>query len=454
MPRTESCLPAQTESICPVCLERLPAQRVARGDNVYLEKTCPRHGHFSTVVWRGLASYEAWGAATHEAAPPPVCETSQDRGCPFDCGLCPEHRQHSCCVLLEVTRRCNLRCPVCFATAGDRAEDPSLDEIDQWLQSLRAHSPALNIQLSGGEPTVRADLPEIIRHTRQAGFDFVQINTNGIRLAKDAAYAQCLVEAGLDCVFLQFDGIRDSTWRTLRGLDLFARKRQAIAHCEQAGLGVVLVPTLVPDVNVDEIGPIIEFAAQHTPTVRAVHFQPVSYFGRYPTPPQDTDRITLPEVMREIERQTRGALPVSAFNPGSAENAYCSFSGNFYVDAGRRVHPARQGTAPCGCGTAGRQPQVQRARQSVAVRWASPEPRADDACCQGVSVVSLDAFLEQRRHRLSISGMAFQDAWSLDLARLRDCYIHVVSPDRRVIPFCAYNLTSQSGQPLYRQESM
>jgi len=447
---------AHTESVCPVCLERLPAQRVADGDNVYLVKTCPEHGLFRTVVWRGVETYADWGALTHEAAPAPICETTLQRGCPFDCGICPEHRQHSCCVLLEVTQRCNLRCPVCFAAAGAPQADPSLEEIGQWLQALRKHSPSVNIQLSGGEPTVRDDLDQIIALTRSLGFDFVQLNTNGIRLAKDTAYAARLASAGLDCVFLQFDGLRDATYRKIRGIDLFASKQATIERCSQLGLGVVLVPTLIPGVNIDEIGAIIDFAAQHTPTVRAVHFQPVSYFGRYPSAPQDQDRITLPEVMRAIVQQTHGTIDLADFNPGSTENAYCSFSGSFYVNSQHQLQAAQPtaGTA-CGCGTPAK-PQigrdVQHARQVVAKKWTSPPEVSSNPCCSGVSVVSLDNFLAQRRHSLSISGMAFQDAWTLDLERLRECYIHVVSPDRRIIPFCAYNLTAQNGESLYRPD--
>jgi len=275
------------------------------------------------------------------------------------------------------------------------------------------------------------------------------------------------------------------------------------------GLGVVLVPTLVPGVNIEEIGAIIDFAARNTPCVRAVHFQPISYFGRYPrslsdlgvdgckssysahnpstswpieqllacetdefysvastfslsrpkarqTPssPRDSDRITLPEVMREIERQTAGRVLASSFNPGSAENAYCSFNGSFYVDAAHQIHPT-QSSASCGCGAppkaASTQDAVQRARQVVAAQWTQPAQPGPSPCCPGVSVVSFDTFLAERRRSLSISGMAFQDAWTLDLERLRDCFIHVVSPDQRVIPFCAYNLSATSGQTLYRE---
>jgi hypothetical protein len=445
---------ADTESVCPQCLERIPARRVAIGDDVYLQKDCPQHGTFQTVVWRGLASYRTWGATARPATPRPRPDRDGERGCPFECGLCPEHRQHSCCVLLDVTRRCNLRCPVCFASAGeDRDGDPSLDEIERQLRQLRQRGGEINLQLSGGEPTVRDDLPEIVALARASGFDFVQLNSNGIRLARDEAYTRRLARAGLDCVFLQFDGLDDAVHRRLRGLDLAATKQAAIERCGEHGLGVVLVPTLVPGVNVDAIGAILDFAARHTPVVRAVHFQPVSYFGRYPQAPRDSDRLTLPELMRAIEAQSHGMIAASDFHPGSAENAYCSFSGSFSVDATHGLHALPpQAAQSCGCGDVPH--PAQRARRAVAAQWTAPAPEAETApCCGGsIGTVSLDAFLAQRRRRLSVSAMAFQDAWTLDLERLRDCYIHVASPDRRIVPFCAYHLTAQDGRSLYRED--
>ena len=463
-------LPATTESVCPVGLRRIAAQRVAEGDAVHLVKHCAEHGDFKTVVWRGLESYQRFMARGSRAQTPPVSETSVARGCPHDCGLCPEHEQHSCCVLLEVTARCNLKCPVCFAGAGvdcTPADDPSLATIDGWLERLRAHGSAVNIQLSGGEPTLRDDLPEIIRRVRARGFGFVQVNSNGLRLAKEAGYAAQLAQAGLDCVFLQFDGVSEASYQHIRGARLMQLKERAIARCGEAGLGVVLVPTLVPGINVGEIGAIVDFALARVPTVRAVHFQPISYFGRHPLAagaPDDAQRITLPEVIAEIERQSGGRLRADNFGPGSAEHALCSFIGNFTVDAAGALRPVRSATAccsgeekpACSCGTPARDDEAPRSRRIVAHKWASRahqdavsigDTTADPA---SVDVASFDAFLAARGRPFSISGMAFQDAWTLDLERLRQCFIHVVSPDRRVVPFCAYNLSAVDGSTLYR----
>ena len=453
---------AVTESVCPVCLRRIAAERVAEGDDVFLIKRCPEHGEFRTVVWRGLETYHRWLARGSRAATPPVTETAVKQGCPYDCGLCPDHRQHSCCVLLEVTQCCNLRCPVCFAGAGAEGSDPSLDEIDAWADCLRAHGSTVNVQLSGGEPTVRDDLPEVIRRIRARGFSFVQVNSNGLRLAKEAGYAASLAEAGLDCVFLQFDGVTDATYQRIRGARLFEIKQRAILNCAEAGLAVVLVPTLVPGVNVGEIGAILDFAVARVPAVRAVHFQPISYFGRYPKAPDDAQRITLPEVMVEIERQTAGRVRIDDFGPGTSEHALCSFVGKFEVDGAGRLRSTRRAGGCCdasstdtGCGCGKPSDDGPASRRVVAVRWAANARQPKIAAGPvGGDVSSFDAFLAARGHTLSISGMAFQDAWTLDLERLRECFIHVVSPDRRVIPFCAYNLTAMSGESLYRAPAL
>lgn len=454
--RPSTRLLGETESVCPVCLARIKARRVAEGDRVVLRKTCPDHGAFSAVVWRGAPDYEAWGRTVAPSAPPAQCATESRLGCPFDCGLCPEHRQQSCCVLLEVTRRCNLACPVCFAEAGGGDADPGLEEIGTWLDALRAGGRVVNIQLSGGEPTMRDDLPAIVALCRAKGFPFVQVNTNGIRIARDPVYLKRLRAAGLDCVFLQFDGVEDGVHTWIRGRALRAEKERAIENCAGVGVGVVLVPVLVPGVNTGQVGDIVRFAIARMPTVRTVHFQPITYFGRYPTPPLDSARITIPEVLRLIEAQTAGAFRAADFRPGTAENPYCSFNGRFLVapDGGVQALRVPDGSGCCSAAAAperggNKADAAGRARSFVARHWAAA-PLSSPGGANGGAPDGLDAVLEAQRRTLCLSGMAFQDAWTLDLDRLRQCYIHVLAPDRRLVPLCAFNLSSLGGTALYR----
>ena len=447
---------SQTESLCPECLKRIPACRVAYGNDVYLEKTCDEHGLFRVIIWRGNnPAYLSWATAKLPSRPP-VCDTPVEKGCPFDCGLCPEHRQHTCCVLLEVTGRCNLRCPVCFAQSGEAGAEPSLQEITVWYEKLMRSGGPFNIQLSGGEPTMRDDLPEIIALGRSLGFSFIQVNTNGLRLANDPAFSRQLKNAGLSCVFLQFDGTNDFIYEVIRGRALLAEKVQAINRCAELELGAILVVTVIPGVNDGNIGEIIRFALEQSPTVRGVHFQPVSYFGRYPKPPSDQDRITIPELIRAIEQQTNGLINRASLHAPRAENAYCSFQGNFVLMADGELKAWQQQEAQGCCGPLPAAAGANRAREFVAKKWTVPSVETavkneTPAACCGVNTDSLDEFLDRvARFSFCVSGMAFQDAWTVDLERLRECFIHVVAGDARIIPFCAYNITDRNGNSLYR----
>jgi len=465
-----------TESLCPVCLERIAARRVAIREDVYLDKRCPEHGRFRTILWRGPPSYQSWAGPERLPSPPTRPATSAGRGCPFDCGLCPAHRQHTCCVVLEVTERCDLRCPFCFASSRAQGRDPDLAAIEARYRSILSLAGPCNVQLSGGEPTLRDDLPDIVALGRSLGHGFIQLNTNGVRLAHDAGYVRRLKEAGLGCVFMQFDGVDEGAHERIRGARLLEAKKAAIARCAEERLGVVLVPTLVPGVNTDQLGAIISFGLERAPAVRGVHFQPVSYFGRFPGRPTDRERITLPEIMTGIEAQTRGAIRVSHLHPPSAENAHCSFQGSFFRTPDGTLRPAAG--RPAGCcstpqeaeateGGRGKAPgptccrppapgeEARRARDAVARRWAFPEARgAPQTTSPGTPAArtdSFDAFMEEvARSSFGISGMAFQDVWNIDLERLRDCFLHVAAPDAGIIPFCAYNLTGVLGDTLYR----
>ncbi len=436
----------KTESVCPVCLRVIEARMTVGEDGfIHMEKTCPEHGDFDALVWEGsLAEYRAWDTAPGEKEQPPAAAPTR-HGCPYDCGLCRAHERPGCCVLLELTNRCNLRCPVCFAAAGERApRDLRMDEIAAQYDMLMARGGPFNIQLSGGEPTVRDDLPEIMALGMEKGFTFFQINTNGLRLAQEEGYAEQLVGAGASCVFLQFDGLQDSTYEALRGRPLLQVKKKAMENCRRAGLPVVLVPTVVPGVNDDELGDILLFALKHMPNVRGVHFQPVSYFGRCDLEKPEI-RLTIPRVLQEIELQTGGVMQAGHFGGGGAESAYCSFHASYMrrQNGALRALPRRQSQCCC--------TRSADSRDFVARQWGArgPEPGAE---LDMTETSALDRFLEQAgENTFTVSGMVFQDAWNLDLRRLRRCYICEVDPERGMVPFCAYNLTDVNGRALYRK---
>lgn len=441
-------LVGRTESVCPVCLRKLSAEKRTGADGyIYMDKQCPEHGKFSTLIWEdNLISYMRWnlGSSTVE---PPVNGKDAKNGCPNDCGLCKEHLRKGCCMLLELTTRCNLRCPVCFASAGTEERELSMEEIERQYDYLMSHGGPFNIQLSGGEPSMRDDLPEIIALGRKKGFSFFQLNTNGIRLAADAEYARTLKAAGLNTVFLQFDGVDDTVYMTLRGRALMAEKLAAIENCAAAGLGIVLVPVIAPGVNDAQVGDILRFALERMPAIRGVHFQPISYFGRCGLERPEKP-ITIPRMLRLIEEQMCGAMHAQDFAGGGAENPYCSFHASYLrrADGSLRLLPKKSGASACCCTTS------DDSRSYVAKQWNGedePDYASDPELCE---TSALDDFLEQaRRSTFAVSGMIFQDAYNLDLERLRRCYICEVNSEFGMVPFCAYNLTNTEGRALYRR---
>lgn len=463
----EKALPNETESLCPVCLKRIKATRLLRGDEVFLVKECEEHGSFETVIWRGEPSMAEWKRAK-KPVHPELCYGSIDKGCPFDCGLCAVHEQMPCSVLLEVTGRCNLHCAFCFADANSgKTEDPTLERLSWLLERAMAAAGSCNLQLSGGEPSLRDDLPEIIAVARRIGYSFIQLNTNGIRLAADKNYAKRLQAAGLSSVFLQFDGCDDEIYRTLRGRPLLDHKLQAIQNSGEAGLGVVLVPTIVKGVNTASIGAIVRCALQLSPTVRGVHFQPVSYFGRHPESSGDEGRFTLPELMRCIEEQTEGLVKVKDFSPPGGEHEHCSCHASYIFSSEGKLRAIEAASSNGCCSAAPGSDGIKKTVDNVSRRWklqsatsslASPQLSANKACCSGSipdieraeGPLDLDDFLREVAARsFTLSAMAFQDADNLDLERLRGCCISVISDDGRLIPFCACNLTSREGKNLY-----
>lgn len=357
-------------------------------------------------------------------------------------------------MLLEVTQRCDLGCPVCFASAGETATtDPDLSVIRMWYERMLAAGGPFNIQLSGGEPCMREDLPEIISLGKDLGFTYFQLNTNGLRIASDLEYLRALKAAGLSVVYLQFDGTHDQLYQTLRGRAIFQQKIQVIQNCEDLHLGVVLVPTIVKGVNEDNIGSIIRFALQHYPTVRGIHFQPISYFGRYPKPPENTDRITIPELLQAMEEQTQSLVHLEDFQPKGSENSFCSFHATYMILADGSLRTIKQKQAQTNCCSKPEDAKegLIRSKTFVAKNWVYTEPACYKEKGTSPSLGGWDDFLERARtHLFSISGMAFQDAWNLDLELLQDCCINIAAPDGRLVPFCAYNLTNTQGQAIYR----
>ena len=426
----------RTRSVCPVCLKNIPAVLEQEEDGrIYMSKRCAEHGPFRALVWQGMADFARWSQGSEPLS------GQQGLSCPGNCGLCGEHESGSCCVLLEVTDRCNLHCRYCFAdpacSAADSSSDLPYEELAAQIRDLAGRCGQPLLQLSGGEPTLRDDLPELVREAKSAGCSYVQVNTNGIRLAQDPAYVQALAEAGLDIVFLQFDGTRADIYRQLRGRPLLAEKTRAIEVCGRAGIGVTLVPTVVPGVNDQNLGELVRFAAQHVPDVRGIHFQPVSYFGRIPEDGIPQERYTLDRLMKDVAEQAGFSMEV--FQPSRCDHPLCGFHAQFLIVPGghlRAITNISHSSPERG--------NARDNREYVGRHWRRPEEEEAPGGNGGnadLDEMDFDTFLYCLRHRsLTLSAMAFQDAMNLNIERLHRCTLHVYDGGR-VRPFCAQYLT-------------
>jgi 7,8-dihydro-6-hydroxymethylpterin dimethyltransferase len=420
----------RTWSVCPACLKRIPAERVQVGENVFLKKCCDEHGATESIIWRGFYDIYEWISGFREIQ-------FKNPQCPDNCGLCSDHLQKTCCIILNVTSRCNLNCNFCLADNDCEKAEPTFEEIKNSLCEIIEKNKTL-VQLSGGEATMRDDLPDIIKAAKQIGAKYVQLNSNGIRLGEEKQYVHKLAEAGLSFVFMQFDGTSDEIYNRIRGRSLFKIKQQAIENCAKNNIGVTLVPTIVRNFNSNHIGEIIRFAVSQSPKVRGVHFQPATYTGRIPEAPTNFERITLDELLFEINRQTEGLVNPADFLPSCCDHPLCGFHGDFVVDNNKLFPLLKRNIVvnSCCCNP----DAAIKNREFVARRWQRPEESSQDHS-EG-NLQDMEYFLKKvKTHGFTITSMAFQDAGNIDFSRLRNCSLHVYNKGR-IVPFCSYFLSA------------
>ena len=466
-----------TRSLCPECKRVVDAQTLIRDGAVYLRKRCPEHGWHEALVSSDAEWYLDWLKYNKPGAMPLDFATSTDRGCPYDCGICPEHRQHTCLALIEITPRCNLACPTFFAdsslplrgtsaplrgtsaapleansAARQRGFDLSLAQVEAMLDRLlETEGQPEVLQLSGGEPTLHPQLMEILEAAQARDILYVMLNTNGLRLAQEPDFVHELARYK-PYIYLQFDGLTERSHRTLRGRDLRAVKRQALDNLAEAGLYAVLVATVVQGVNDREIGDILLYGLEH-PAVLGVSYQPVTYAGRYLNTRDPMERNTLPDALQALEVQSDGLFRVSDFRPVPCPHPTCSASTYAYVDSdgeGRRVVPiprilevddyldylANRTT-----------PDLSRELQPVLeALWSMSAVMGSDEITSNLTCVACDVSVPlslstelSPENFFMIQVHGFMDEHTFDLARLMKCCVHQLLPDGRAVLFCAYN---------------
>jgi hypothetical protein len=436
-------------SLCSKCLRKIEAKIVFQDGSVYMLKRCPEHGPERVLVADDVDYYKLCREVFLKPPEMPNrFNTGIKWGCPYDCGLCPDHEQHSCLTLVEITDSCNLRCPVCYAESGpERKTHRDLGTIERMLDAIVANERRPDVvQISGGEPTLHPDFFRILDAARERPIQHLMVNTNGIRIASDPEFAARLSAymPGFE-LYLQFDSFREQPLRELRGADLRSVRRNALERLNQLGISTTLVVTVKRGLNDGELGEIVEFAAAQ-PCVRGVVFQPVQAAGRLEGFDPATDRITLTEVRRRILEQTalfrpEDIIPVPC-HPDSLAMAYG-------LKIGGKLMPLTSMIDPQVLIHGGRNTIVfesdDRLQAAVFKTFSTNHsPQSAGAtlrellCClpkvDAPSAISYDNVFR-------VIIMQFIDAHSFDVRSVKKTCVHIAHPDgKRLIPFDTYNL--------------
>ncbi|MGC2112311.1 MAG: radical SAM protein [Candidatus Korobacteraceae bacterium] len=486
-------LPKRTESLCPECNKVIAADIFADNGQVVMEKSCAEHGHFRDIVFSDVELYlkmEEWNFGDNLGLSNPQVEGGVS--CPDDCGLCSMHTSHTALANVDLTNRCNLTCPVCFANANTAGYlyEPNVEQVRTMLATLRGERPVDGrvVQFSGGEPTVHPQFFEILSMAREMGFTHIQAATNGIELA-NLEFAQKAKTAGLATLYLQFDGVTDDIYRRVRGQALLATKMKVIENCRAAGMKIVFVPTIVKGLNDHQIGDIVRVAIENIDTVSGISFQPVAFTGRIAKHELLAKRFTLADVARCVSEQTgitdprADWFPLACVTPFSkltaalrgtgvptiSSHPHCSLGTYFFVDEkSKQAVPITQFVDVPNM----LQDMEELSRSAGKARfklyskvkaWNKLQKHfkpqlAPPGLTFTKFLQTLQGMTNKKLGRdgkdgtftyrtLLVAGMHFQDAYNYDIERVKRCVIHYATPDGKLYPFCTYN----SG-PCYREK--
>jgi uncharacterized radical SAM superfamily Fe-S cluster-containing enzyme len=478
-------LPKITESLCPECGKVIRADIFADTGKVVMEKNCAEHGTFRDIVFSDIRLYlkmEEWSFGDNRGIKNPAIPNATV--CPDDCGMCGMHTSHTGLANVDLTNRCNLTCPVCFANANvaGYVYEPSIDLVRKQLAALREQRPVAGrvVQFSGGEPTIHPQFFEILSMAREMGFSHIQAATNGIEFAKPG-FSEAAKAAGLQTLYLQFDGVCDDVYKRTRGVSLMDLKMKAIENIRKAGLKIVFVPTIVKGVNDHQIGDIVRIAIDNIDCVSGISFQPVAFTGRINRRELEQKRFTLADLAHCVSDQTgitdkyHDWFPLSSVVPFSKLlsamkgdetvtltcHPHCSIGTYLFVDEKTKTAvPATRFLDLPGL-LQDMDEIASKTGKSIfkvfsgvkawnALRKHFKKEFAPPGLTFEKFLQTVQGCVDKKYGRdgmdgtfsyrtLMVAGMHFMDSYNYDIARLKRCLIHYAAPNGQLYPFCTYN---------------
>ncbi len=501
-------LPKITLSLCPECTAKIEAVLFEEDGKVIMEKTCPEHGEFRDVIYSDVNLYlkmEEWTFGDNRGVDNPAVPDASV--CPDQCGLCSMHTSHTVLANVDLTNRCNLTCPVCFANANAAGYlyEPDLEGVRTMLQALRDERPMAGrvVQFSGGEPTVHPQFMQILSMARDMGFSHIQAATNGL-MFNNPEFAIQAKEAGLHTLYLQFDGVTDDVYVKTRGEALLERKMKCIENVRRAGMKICFVPTIVKGVNDHQVGDIIRLAIENIDVVSAIVFQPVAFCGRISRAELAEKRYTQSDFAHAVIDQTGICDPVNdwfplscvtpfsrlissmrgAETPTLTPHPHCSMGTYLFVDKNKKATPITRfvnlGAMLQEIDMLARKTATQRIKlwSKISAWNALRKHYHADRAPEGLSferfLQTLQGLVDHKYGRgdmeakeftyktLMVASMHFMDSYNYDVERVKRCVIHYAAPDGRLYPFCAYNagptfrekIEKQYSTPLDRQPEL
>jgi uncharacterized radical SAM superfamily Fe-S cluster-containing enzyme len=434
-----------TRSVCPVCKRVIDAEVNVRENRVIMRKRCPEHGQFEALVYSDADLYIAQQRYNKPGTIPFEFQTEVKDGCPLDCGMCPEHKQHACLGIIEVNTSCNLDCPICFADSGHHGPADgyslTLEQVDFMLDRfIAAEGEPEVLQFSGGEPTIHPQILDFVALAQAKGIRSVMLNTNGIRIARDLRFAEALAELKPHLYF-QFDGFERETHVKIRGKDLRQDKERGLDRAAELGLTVTLVAAIEKGVNEHEVGEIVRFGIRH-PAVRSIAFQPVTHSGRH-VEFDPLERLTNADVMKLVAAQVPDWFALSDFVPVPCCFPTCRSMSYAFVDGDTVVPFTRLVEIDDYLDYLSNRVipdyDVRHALERMFSSSATPGAEQALLACESCGI-DLPAELEHLQDKVfMLIVQDFQDPYTLNVRQLMKCCVEEIAPDGRLIPFCAYN---------------